>query len=113
MIKDNLAAVRCNIAVTAVKSGRKPEDITLVCVTKQADMAQIKEAVSCGVTDIGENRVQDAAEKYKLLAGSWELGAGSEKLQTPNSKLQTIKWHLIGHLQTNKVKKAVEIFDLI
>ena len=102
MIQDNLEVVRCNIAAAAIKSGRRPQDITLVCVTKEAAIDQIKEAAACGVIDIGENRIQDAAEKYKLL--------GAPAHQRTSAQ---VKWHLIGHLQTNKVKKAVEIFDLI
>lgn len=94
MIQDNLALVRQNITDTAVRSGRKAQDITLVCVTKEAAIEQIRQAIACGVSDIGENRVQDAVKKYDVLG-------------------RLVKWHLIGHLQANKVKKAVEIFDLI
>lgn len=93
-----MIAVRRNIEKAARISGRRPADITLVCVTKQAAIEQIKEAIACGITDIGENRVQDAAEK--IIA----VGA---RCCVP------LRWHLIGHLQTNKAKKAVEIFDLI
>ena len=89
-----MLAVRRNIERMVKVSGRRPADITLVCVTKQADAGRIAEALKCGVSDIGENRVQDAAEKYSILGSA-------------------ARWHLIGHLQTNKVKKAVEIFDLI
>ena len=89
-----MIAVRRDIEKAAKVSHRRLKDITLVCVTKQAGVGQIKEAMKCGVADIGENRIQDAAEKYNILG-------------------RAAKWHLIGHLQTNKVKKAVEIFDLI
>ncbi len=95
MIAENLSIVRENIVVSAKKAGRRPEDITLVCVTKKAEIEQIKEAIACGITDIGENRIQNAVEKYNLL------------------RSPALKWHLIGHLQTNKVKKAVEVFSLI
>lgn len=98
MVKEKLAIVKHNIAQAAKKSGRRPEDITLVCVTKEATIEQARQAIACGITDIGENRVQDALEKYNRLV---------------RSELQTIKWHFIGHLQTNKARKAVEIFDLI
>jgi len=65
-----------------------------VAVTKTATMGQIEEAINAGVKIIGENRVQDAKEKYQILTAG-------------------IEWHLIGHLQTNKVKYAVEIFNCI
>ena len=96
MIKENLNNVRERIQKAAERSGRNVSDIVLVCVTKEAGCEQVKEAVQAGVTDIGENRVQEAVRKYGLLRE--EAG---------------IRWHLIGHLQTNKAKKAIQIFDLI
>jgi len=95
MIEENLNVVRKNIADSAKKAGKRPEDIAIICVTKKASIEQVKEAIACGITDIGENRIQNAVEKYNLLRSA------------------ALKWHLIGHLQTNKVKKAVEVFDLI
>ena len=103
MIKDNLAVVRRNIAEAAKRAGRRPEDIALVCVTKQASIEQIKEAIGLGITNIAENRVQDAVEKHEEIASVASLPRNDGG----------VRWHLIGHLQTNKVKKAVEIFDLI
>jgi len=82
------------MAQAAARAGRDPQAITLVCVTKEANLAQTKDAISCGITDIGENRIQDAVAKYKILGAP-------------------VRWHLVGHLQTNKVKRAVEIFDII
>jgi len=101
MIGENLARVRERIAKAAQSVGRNPQDIKLVVVTKEASAEQISEAIACGVTDIGENRIQDAVAKKKLLRF------------TLHASRFTIKWHLIGHLQTNKARKAVEIFDLI
>jgi len=95
MIEENLRQVRQNIANAALKSGRRPEDITLVCVTKEVTVDQVKKAIACGVDNIGENKLQDAIEK-------------SLKLKDLN-----LKFHFIGHVQTNKVKKIVEIFDLV
>ena len=66
----------------------------MVAVTKTATIEQTKEAISAGVRIIGENKVQEAKKKYQILTGD-------------------IEWHLVGHLQTNKVKYAIEIFDLI
>ncbi|HEC93401.1 MAG TPA: YggS family pyridoxal phosphate-dependent enzyme, partial [Candidatus Atribacteria bacterium] len=66
----------------------------MVAVTKTAIIEQIKEAINAGVKIIGENRVQEAKKKYQILTDD-------------------IEWHLVGHLQTNKAKYAVELFDLI
>ncbi len=98
MIKDNVAKIRCQIRQACVKAGRDPSEITLVAVSKNRGPEAIREAVSCRITDIGENRVQEAATKYNNL--QFPLG-------------HQPKWHLVGHLQTNKVKEAVKIFDLI
>lgn len=72
-----------------------PKNVRLVGVTKTVGIDKIKEAVNSGLTDIGENRVQEALDKFPFL------------------KDLNLKWHLIGSLQTNKVKKSLEIFDLI
>jgi len=90
----NLAIVRKNIAVAAEKNGRSLEDVILVCVTKQIPIDIVLQAVNCGATIIGENRVSEVLVK---------------KQQLPES----ISWHMIGHLQTRKVKEAVKLFDLI
>ncbi len=95
MIGENLEEVRDRIRQTALRSGRNPEEIRLVCVTKTAGVQTIKELIRLGITDIGENRVQDAQEKIA---------------QIPD---KDIKWHMVGHLQRNKVKYAVGLFDMI
>ena len=82
-----------------MKAGRRPEDIRLVAVTKTVGIDEIKQALDAGLRIFGENRVQEAKEKISNL-----------KLQTLNSNAE---WHLIGHLQSNKAKYAVELFDLI
>lgn len=97
MIKENLACVREKIREAAQRAGRLPEDIRLISVTKNATVKQIEEAINCGVSDIGENRVGDALLKYR------QLGEAAGKA----------RWHMIGHLQTNKVKKALEIFTVV
>lgn len=100
MIKDNLQEVRGRIAAVCSRVGRSPDSVTIVCVSKGRNLDEIKEAIDAGLTLIGENKIQEALLKYNLLrAGSYEPGA--------------IKWHMAGHLQTNKVKDAVRIFDLI
>lgn len=93
-VKDNLETINKKIKAAALKVNRDPQEIKLVAVTKTATLEQIKEAINEGVKIIGENKVQEATEKYQVLTTE-------------------VKWHLIGHLQTNKVKYAVEIFDLI
>ncbi|MDP2942271.1 MAG: YggS family pyridoxal phosphate-dependent enzyme, partial [Candidatus Omnitrophota bacterium] len=94
MIPENSIIVRSRIKEAAERAGRRADDIILVCVTKTVGVPQIEEALAAGAADIGESRVQDAEIKFKAI------GARA-------------KWHLIGHLQTNKVKDAVRIFDLI
>lgn len=88
-IKENLEDVNKRIAAAAEKSGRSAEDVTLVAVTKTHPVEMINEAISLGVTDIGENKVQEIMDKYEYV--------------TPG-----VRWHLIGHLQTNKVKYIID-----
>lgn len=71
----------------AIRSGRKPEDVKLVAVTKTHTADEINQAIDAGATDIGENRVQELLEKYESV--------------------KPVNWHLIGHLQTNKVKNVI------
>lgn len=101
MLEDNLRKLQEKIQSTCEKIGRSPEEIVLVAVTKNVSVEKIKEVISLGMTNIGENRVQEATQKINSLI-------------THNSSLLTnVKWHLVGHLQKNKVKYAVKIFDLI
>ncbi|MBQ3292214.1 MAG: YggS family pyridoxal phosphate-dependent enzyme [Mogibacterium sp.] len=72
----------------AIRSGRQPEDVTLLAVTKTHGADEINQAIAAGATDIGENRVQELVEKY--------------------DKVSPVRWHLIGHLQTNKVKNIID-----
>ncbi|MCM8812044.1 MAG: YggS family pyridoxal phosphate-dependent enzyme [Candidatus Omnitrophica bacterium] len=94
MVGKNLEEVRSRIRRAALAVGRDPVGVRLVCVTKGIPTDKIQEALFCGVADLGENRVQEAAEKQPVLG------------RKPT-------WHLIGHLQRNKVKTALEIFDVI
>lgn len=98
-ITANLKIVNEKISSSAVKAGRNPQDVKLVAVTKTIALPEIVEAVKSGVMILGENRVQEAKEKIS-------------ELRTQNSDL-IIQWHLIGHLQKNKAKTAVQLFDLI
>jgi pyridoxal phosphate enzyme (YggS family) len=91
-IADNLREVRERIANAAIKAGRKAEDVTLVAVSKTKPVEAVREALASGQTVFGENRVQEAAEKFPL----------------PGAAL-----HLIGGLQTNKARDAMRIADVI
>jgi hypothetical protein len=102
MISDNLKKVQEKINFTCQKIGRNPEGIILVAVTKNVPVEKIKEVIFLDVINIGENRVQEALKKYSELAISHQPSAISQ-----------VKWHLVGHLQKNKVKYALKIFDLI
>ena len=93
-IASNLERVRERLARAAERAGRRPDDVLLIAVSKTVDVERIRAAVAAGVTALGENRVQEAKGKIA------ELG-------------RVAAWHLIGHLQTNKVKDALELFDVI
>ena len=90
-----LEDIRARIATAAVRSGRLPGAVTLIAVVKSVAIEAVREAVAAGVTDLGENRVQEADAK---IAG---LGSGSAR------------WHMVGPLQRNKAGRAVELFDRI
>lgn len=89
MIRENIEHVRENIRTACEKSGRKAEDVTLIAVSKTKPISMLQEAYECGCRDFGENKVQELVEK-------WE--------QMPKD----IRWHMIGHLQRNKVKYIVD-----
>ncbi len=101
MIEENILNIRQRIAYTCSKINQDPSRITIVVVAKGRIAGQVKEVIDAGITDIGENKVQEAIIKYNEL-----------RTYEP-ANLRTIKWHMVGHLQTNKVKEAVRIFDLI
>ena len=96
-IRANVAAVNARIEAACARVGRDRRDVTLVAVSKTFPAEAVSHAVAAGVTDIGENRVQEAREKKD---SQWSAGA-------------PLRWHLIGHLQSNKAKDAVRIFDMI
>jgi len=93
-VADARGDVRGRFAAAARRAGRQPGDVTLVAVTKTISAGRIGEAVAAGQRVFGENRVQEAKGKIEAL------GPG-------------ISWHLIGHLQKNKAKTAVEVFDVV
>ena len=99
-LQQNLLKVRQRIALACSKVNRFPDSLTLVAVSKGRSVDEIKEALALGITDIGESRVQEAQLKFN-------------EIMSQRDNEQRITWHLVGHLQTNKVKEAVGIFDLI
>lgn len=98
MIAERVAVVRERIARAAARAGRQPRDVTLVAVSKTHPPQAVREAFAAGLRDFGENRVQEAENKIAALD---DLRAGG------------LKWHLVGHLQSNKAGKAVRLFDWI
>ena len=94
-LRENLAKVRAKIAEAAQKAGREASEIKLIAVSKTHPAEVLKEAIRAGVTVFGENKVQEGEGKIP------EIGRGAAE------------WHLIGHLQSNKARKAVKLFDVI
>jgi hypothetical protein len=95
-IAENIAQVRERIAAAAARVRRRPEDITLMAVTKTVDPERIRQAYEAGLRVFGENRVQEFEKKAAALAD-----------------LKNAEWRLIGHLQSNKAKKAAEMFQAV
>ena len=93
-IRANLERVRERVAKAAERAGRRPADVLLIGVSKTVEVARIRQAIEAGVEALGENRVQEARDKVV------EIG-------------RPVPWHLIGHLQTNKVRDALELFDVV
>ena len=93
-IRSGVAALEARIAAACARAGRKREDVRLVAVSKTFPAADLDHAIAAGMTDIGENKVQETRDKKPLVTGS-------------------ARWHLIGHLQSNKAKDAVRLFDVI
>ena len=92
-IKENIERVNATKGEAALKAGRNEGDVLLCAVTKTRSVAEINEAIKAGITDIGENRVQEILDKY--------------------DSVDPVRWHMIGHLQTNKVKYIIDKVDLI
>ncbi len=105
-IAKNLETINGNIATACKRARRSPEEIRIVAVTKSVDVETIKNLVSAGVTDIGESRVKPLAERAETVAEYLKRRRNDEP--TPE-----IRWHMIGHLQRNKVKAVLEYADII
>ena len=102
MIEANILRLQERIARACQKVSKDPRDIIIVCVTKQRSADDIMSAVQHGLFDIGESRVQEAQEKHARIQ---QLGA--------QSAVPPVRWHMIGHLQTNKIRIALALFDFI
>ena len=94
MTADNIKTVTDRITKCCESIGRPGDSVKLIAVSKEASIGQMEEALGAGITAFGENRMQDALVKYRVIA-------------------DRAQWHLIGHLQTNKARDAVRIFSLI
>ena len=102
IIAQNLAKVKERITLAAERSGRAAQDITLVVVTKGRTVEEIQILLETGHHVIGENRVQETQQKYNYIQSNNNI-----------SPKHTCEWHLVGHLQRNKVKSALDMFEMI
>jgi pyridoxal phosphate enzyme (YggS family) len=96
-IKLKIADIISRIKAACIKVLRDPEEVILLAATKDVPVELVEEAINAGITNIGENKVQEAEGKAAIL----------------EPKYPQVTWHMIGHLQTNKVARALEIFDII
>jgi pyridoxal phosphate enzyme (YggS family) len=93
-IRANIEAVQARVAAACRRAGRARSEVTLIAVTKTFPASDVDHAIAAGMTDVGENKVQEARDKK------------------PDVPLPA-RWHLIGHLQSNKAKDAVRLFDVV
>ncbi len=123
-IQKNIRTIQQEISEACSRVGRKPEEITLMAVTKNRSIGEIQEVLDSGITVIGENRIQEAEQKFSqmdkvadILSKPNSSSSHSKPLKpTATSKpnpLSKFQKHFIGHLQSNKINKALELFDII
>jgi len=93
-IRGNILRVKELIARAAIKAGKSPDEIKLVAVSKSFGLEHIRAAIAAGITILGENKVQEAYQKIPQIE-------------------EKVSWHMVGHLQSNKAKRAAELFDMI
>jgi pyridoxal phosphate enzyme (YggS family) len=106
-ISEKIKLIKENIASACARSSRQPGEVKLVVVTKSATIEDVEKVVRLGATELGENRVQ------QLKKVSSELGAILQQGNNHAAQLQQIKWHMIGHLQRNKVRQVLPIASMI
>src|SRR5262252_9426820 len=93
-LADNLNSIQQRIAAACARAGREPGSVTLLAVTKGQPLEVVNEAAKLGLSLFGENKVQEAKAKIPLCSGR-------------------LRWHMLGHLQTNKCRDAVELFEMV
>jgi pyridoxal phosphate enzyme (YggS family) len=111
-VAENLAAVRGRIADAAQSSGRAADAVTLVAVTKYVDIAVTSALVAAGCSDLGESRPQELWSKAAALGGTGILPVHPSQ-DTAEHATPVIRWHLIGHLQRNKIRRTLPLMHLI
>jgi len=94
-LRERLARVRAQIEEAALKCGRSPHEVSLIAISKTHPASLVRTAIELGATDVGENRVQEAEQKINQVGRN------------------ATRWHLVGHLQANKARRAVQLFDVI
>jgi hypothetical protein len=97
MIDQHIEAIRARMAAAARRAGRQPDEVTLVAVTKTHPPQVVRQAIAAGIVHLGENRVQEAQDKMAAL----------------QAERARVRWHLLGHLQRNKARIAMSLFDSI
>jgi len=106
-LSENIKKIYKRIAHAAMRAGRGPEEVRLIAVSKNVPASSVRQAVEAGLRDFGENRIQEFSAKRELLSRYVDL-------HSPEAPLgYRVSWHLIGHLQKNKAKAGVELFDII
>jgi pyridoxal phosphate enzyme (YggS family) len=116
-LETRYAEVRKRIAEAARKAGRRPDEIAIVAVTKYAEADQIRELINLGQRDFGENRVQNLIQRVPMIEEYMDrrrrLAHSVPGASRRPESQEVVRWHMIGHLQRNKAKKAVELCRLI
>ena len=114
-IKENLLRVMERIEKAALRVGRDPKEIKLVAVSKTVEPVRVREAIKAGVSILGENYVQEAKKKIEEIGRPACTEPASRSLAEGRrfGEGRPVAWHFIGHLQSNKAKYAVQLFDMI
>ena len=108
-LADKLNEVKDRIAAACAKAGRQPNEVTLIAVTKTAAPEQIREIIQLGVGDLGESRVQVLAQRAPTINEFHQ-----RQLQRGDAPMPAkLRWHMIGHLQRNKIKQVLPLVDVI
>ena len=112
-IEKNLQQVQEQVEIAAARAGRDPREITLVAVSKTFPADAILAAHALGVRHFGENRVEEAADKIPLVNQQLPNHPSASLRTGPTTQPPNITWHLVGHLQSRKVKDAAALFDFV